>query len=277
MDTYVSDLYDPAKEERRIAAEARALKNADDQRLQELLEREIKSFYTSNNTKKILRSAMYRSVFAMQLSVWDVLREHKCAENLVFMSNAAMEKAEATINNFQRMPKEDVLEIFPEILLLAPYNRELYKAMWSLFEDPDGELAVLAKYFGIDASFIRSKTELIVDKLFSEINPELKKSEQSALEAKEKFSLALKSNGVEDTQAALEYLDKINSVLRDFDLKARTFDGIVFNTREEAQKAQAEKEKAQAEKEENKRIDKYLSGLNYENSETDAKEAMIKL
>ena len=68
---------------------------------------------------------------------------------------------------------------------------------------------------------------------------ELDKSEQSALAAKQKFELALKSHDVSDTESARKNLKAIDSRLKDYDVAARTVEGEVLSSREEAEKVNA--------------------------------------
>ena len=84
------------------------------------------------------------------------------------------------------MDRQTVLNILPETLLLSPYDKEFYEKTLSIFGDKNGELEKIAEYFGI-TNFHKTK-EQVVDYIFSQIKPDLSKSEELALNAKATFA-----------------------------------------------------------------------------------------
>ena len=223
------------------------------------------------NAKKGLVHGIWRSVYEIHFAAWNMLEERGERMYVEYLASGAKKQAEATVNNFAKMPKEEVRKIFPQILLLNPYSEELYKSLFSIFGDADGGLQRTAKYFGVDTSFVAKGKEALADKIFADVKQELGQSEQAALNAKTKYELALQSQGVGDTRSAQKHLEAIEDKLRDFDIKARTAKSrvkeIIFDTREEAEKA----------REEISKIDSILDGLDYEHSEDDARKALEKL
>ena len=83
-------------------------------------------------------------------------------------------------------------------------------------------------------------------------------SEKLALEARKSFDEESENYG--STQARKNGLAKIDAVLADYDLKARTVEEFVMSTREEADRARQQLSD----------IKQLLSGLDYEHSENDA-------
>lgn len=160
------------------------------------------ALYKNSATKNTLVNGIWKSVYQIHFAVWSMLEERAGRMRVDCLVPGVEKKAGATVNNFVRMPKEEVLAIFPQILLMNPYNEELYKRLFSIFGDPGGGLQKTAQYFGIDTSFITAGKERLADKIFAEIKRELGQSEQAALDAKAKYELALKSNGVDDTVSA---------------------------------------------------------------------------
>ena len=60
------------------------------------------------------------------------------------------DKAKAFLNNLEHIADAKVKKAFSEVLLLAPYSQELYRAMYEKFGDSNGELKKIADYFRVD-------------------------------------------------------------------------------------------------------------------------------
>ena len=218
---------------------AKALSEVDEKTLK-------KSLYKYPETKKVLTDGIKKSIFNLHYAMLDALKinsETFRDFHVECLEYKADKKAEAMRNNFLKMPKEEVRNIFPQFLLRTPYDVELYKILFSIFGDQDGGLEKIAKYFGVEVPFIKESKDALAEKLFAEIGDGFKKTEQAALEAKEKFSLALKSNGLTENQSAKKLLAEIDSVINGFDAKTRTV--LAFNkdltleSKEEAERIKA--------------------------------------
>lgn len=180
-----------------------------------------------------LTAEMFESVLRIHFAVLEVLEQHKSKIDINCLAPGAKDKARAIVNNFDKMSKEEVLAILPQVFLLNPYDERLYKKLYSLFGDKDGGIEKAANYFDVDTSFIAKEKEALAERLFADVKGELGKSEQSALEAKKKFELAIASNNVNDTESARKNLKTIESRLQDYDVKARTVEGEVFSSRQD--------------------------------------------
>ena len=222
------------------------------------------SLYKSRATKNTLVGGIWSSVYHIHYAVWEILERHNGRMNVSCLTSGAEKKAEATVNNFARMPKKDVLAVLPQTLLLNPYNEELYKSLFSIFGDSDGGLQRTARYFGVDTSFIAEGKEALAGKIFEGIKQQLGMSEQAALSAKRDYESALKSHGIGDTLSAQEGLKAIDSVLSDYDTKARTVDGKTFRSRAEADEARKSVED----------FERSIKACDYKSSEENARKAM---
>ncbi|MBQ2617405.1 MAG: hypothetical protein IJF90_11170 [Synergistaceae bacterium] len=222
------------------------------------------SLYKNSATKNTLIGGIWSSVYQIHFAVWEILERHNGRMNVLCLTSGAEKKAEATVNNFARMPKKDVLAVLPQTMLLNPYNEELYKSLFSIFGDSDGGLQKAARYFGVDTSFITEGKEALADKIFADIKHELGKSEQAALSAKAEYEIALEANGVGDTLSAQNNLKAIEATLRDYDVKARTFDGETFRSRAEADEARKSVED----------FERSIKACEYEKSEENARKAL---
>lgn len=225
------------------------------------------SLYKNRATKNTLVGGIWSSVYQIHYAVWEILERYNGRMNVECLTSGAEKKAEATVNNFARMPKAEVLKIFPQILLLNPYSEELYKRLFSIFGDPGGGLQKTARYFGVDTSFITEGKEALADTIFADIKHELGQSEQAALDAKAKYELALSSNGIGDTLSAQNNLKAIEATLRDYDVKARTFDGETFRSRAEAEEARRSVED----------FERSVKACEYEKSEENARKALAMI
>ena len=220
-----------------------------------------------DESKNVLCDGIFQSVFNIHYACWDMItRLDDSLEKIEYFTPNSSKKAQALINNFSKMSREEVRENFSKALLLDPYNQELYKNLLSILGDSDGGLERIANYFNIDTSFISCSKEALTENLFTKIGGNLQKSEHEALNVREKFSMAIKSNGLEGTKAAKKILSKIDGVIEDFDKKAKTVNGQIFATREEADSARQEFTE----------INNILS-LDYKHSEINAREVLTKL
>lgn len=138
------------------------------------------------------------------------------------------EKADRLFNNLSRskMPKKVAEEMMLEILRLDPYKQEFYE--WAFMENGDssGELEKIADYFGVSLARVKE------DKFIKELGVFAYETEDETFAYREK-AVAL---GKELRYNATEKLAEIDEKLKEFDLQARTVEGRVFESREEAEK-----------------------------------------
>ncbi|GHV46595.1 hypothetical protein FACS1894204_08530 [Synergistales bacterium] len=225
------------------------------------------SLYNSEETKKYLQDEIWNSVYRILHSFWNVLRDCKLVSSdagaVPFLLKDNTEKAAAIINNMSKMGKEAALDVFPEVLLINPYNKDLYMSMLTKLGDKDGELEKISTYFGVASLKLAKKN--IIEKLYSDIKPQLLVSEEKALTARNSFVEQCQFYG--HTDVGKKILGEIDAVLTDYDVKARTVDGFLLSTREEANEAR--KDLA--------RVQELLGSLDYEKNENDAIEALKRL
>ena len=222
------------------------------------------SLYKSSSTKDTLIGAIYASVFGIHLAVWDMTEQRNGKMRVECLEPGADKQAAAIVNNFAGMSKDEIRRMLPRVMLMNPYDENLYRELFSIFGDSDGGLQKAARYFGEDTSFITEEKEALAGKIFEDIRQELGQSEQSALNAKRKYELALKSHGVGDTLSAQKNLKVIEGVLSDYDTKARTVDGKIFRTRDEADEARRSGEE----------FERSIKACDYKSSEENARKAM---
>ena len=138
-------------------------------------------------------------------------------------------RAQRIINNLKSgsIADENVPEICKEVFTLDPYNLGIYEYLFSKYGD-DGSLSALAAYFDIK-EFINTKDE----QALQYVKNNQGETEEDAIKAKEllieyckKINLKINDN--------LKCIKYINALIEDFDLKYRTVDEVVCETREGA-------------------------------------------
>ena len=179
-----------------VTGTAHALFNAGAKILSSISKANKKSdLYRSKGTKDTIYEGIYYSVFYIHAALVDLLRlENKIAsEDIEYFIDGSQERAKAIINNFFNMNERDVLDVLSEVILLYPYNKNLYKKALAIFGDKQGELEEIARYFGIsDFSDIK---ENLVEELFLSIKDSLHVSEQQALEVRQIFDKKTREYG----------------------------------------------------------------------------------
>lgn len=222
------------------------------------------SLYKSDDTKSTLIGAIYTSVFGIHLAVWDMTEQRNGKMRVECLEPGAGDKAAAIVNNFSGMSKNEIRNMIPRVMLMNPYNENLYRELFSIFGDADGGLQKVARYFGADVSFITEEKEALAGKIFEGIKEQLGMTEQAALSAKRDYESALELHGLGDTLSAQENLKVIEGALRDYDTKARTVDGKIFRTRDEADEAIKSEEE----------FKRAVEACDYKSSEENARKAM---
>lgn len=138
-------------------------------------------------------------------------------------------KAQRLINNLKNssISEELIPEVCREVIRLNPYNIELYIFLLKKYGD-DGSIGILADYFGIDG-FTNAKDEQATEYVKNNQG----ETESDAIKAKRLLTEYCKKIKLDITDD-LECVKYIDSVIADFDLKYRTVDEVVCETREGA-------------------------------------------
>lgn len=138
----------------------------------------------------------------------------------------AAEKAERLLNNLKtgKLPEDAAHDARMEILRLDPYRRDFYEYIYVNEGDKSGELCATAEFFGISLDDLKEES---FKKQLGECPYE---TEEETIEYRKK-AVRL---GEEIRIDPAEKLKVIDAKLKEFDEKARTVDGKMFDTREEA-------------------------------------------
>ena len=189
-------------------------------------ESDLKALFEDEDVKLLLIEGVYLSSLSMMLVFiklvgmdydWGIVDEND--------SN----KAQRLINNLKSgsIHDEDVPGICKEVIALDPYNLEIYEYLFSKYGD-DGSLNTLADYFDIEG-FANTKDKQALEYVKNNQG----ETEEDAIKAKELLIEYCKKINLEVNEN-LECIKYINSIIADFDLKYRTVDDFVCETREGA-------------------------------------------
>lgn len=142
------------------------------------------------------------------------------------VSKEAREKAERLFNNLQtgKLALEVALGTKMQILELNPYNRKFYEYVYVNEGDKTGELCTVSEFFGI------SLDDLKAEAFTKQLGKCAYETEEETIEYRKRAVELGKEIRFEPT----DKLAEIDAKLKVFDEKARTVDGKLFDTREEA-------------------------------------------
>lgn len=156
----------------------------------------------------------------------DCLEQNGHAFPAAKVDKEAREKAERLFNNLKtgKLPEDAVKDAKMEILRLNPYSRDFYEHIYVNEGDKSGELCATAEFFGI------SLDDLKEESFKKQLGDCPYETEEQTIEYR-KRAVQL---GEEIRIDPAEKLKEIDAKLKVFDELARTVDGKMFDTREEA-------------------------------------------
>lgn len=187
------------------------------------------SIFGSDETKNLLRSGIWESIFNIHKAICDIF-------DISGIPNESEEKADILFRNIGRMQKDEVPKNIVDVINLNPYHTDAYEYWIENYGDPRGQLQKIADTFAVDLEEIKNS---LMGKELSDLDLT---TEESALEAKTKLQITMSKYGIQNS----DLMKKIEDKLANFDEKARTVEGIVYSTREEAVEASKEYERIEA-------------------------------
>jgi len=192
-----------------------------------------KRIFTNPQTLESLKNAVFESIFACHYAVITCLIKRGHSNNYAIISPEDEKQADIALSNVLSITddKTKFINKLFHIWKKNPYNARWYRVWMDFFGDADRALETMEKFFGIDIHTMKAE---LIEKEFTSYSIQ---TEEKALEAQKRLTEYAAHLG---TGTSYPSFQKIQSVLSDFDLKARTVDGIVCDTREEAEQAKTE-------------------------------------
>lgn len=183
-----------------------------------------KSEYFNNpKTFEDLYNGVYTDITESLDRYIDVVSEEKHYD-FEFPDDDDYDEYEGICNNLKSgiITKEDApIQIF-NALCKYPYDEDIYAYTLDKFGDENGELAAIAKYHHIDIDCFK-------ERIIAKTLPSSIETEEEALRIKENILIEMKRQHTDKSPT----LDNINAQLVEFDIRARTYKGITYDTRED--------------------------------------------
>lgn len=189
-------------------------------------ESDLDDLFEDEEVKEIFVTGVYMSAFLMH-SIYITLIGADLDWQIITSDDK--NRAQRLMNNLSSssINEENIPIICQEIINLDPYNSDIYEYMFTKYGD-DGRLSAIAEYLDI-SSFVDKKDGFALDYVKNNQG----KTEEDAIKAKELLIEYCKKINL-DINEDLECIKYINSLIADFDLKYRTVDEFVYETREGA-------------------------------------------
>ncbi len=148
-------------------------------------------------------------------------------------SGMSEKQADALLENRTRgIPAEEKERLAFSLIELDSSKKQYYDYIFENFPSAKYEIAAIANYLSIDMSYLIDK------EIKAAINVKSVRTEEDALLLMEKLKEMMKNFHVTSS----ERVQELEVVIKKFDEEARTYDGVIYETRE--QKTQAEKDDA---------------------------------
>ena len=186
----------------------------------------------SSQMKKKFRSLYFeqflrKDIFSMGNFVVRYLDDNDILE-LEYVSKEEAEEANGLYENLKdgTIPYDKRAELAVSMVELDPRATRYYEYIFNNIPNAKYEISAIANYYGIDLSQLIEKD---IACTFSIANIT---SEEEALKKMEALKEAMARFGV--SQSATE--KELHSILLDYDIKARTYEGTLYSTREECAK-----------------------------------------
>lgn len=194
-----------------------------------------RKLYNDPNTLNSLLTALRSDIFGIVRAYVTFMERNTDCRYTIRYANACNE-AQNILNNIkQRNLDEDEFQVvIYKVFEKDPYNSDIYKLLLHRYGDDKNELSAITELFGCADELEIEKTH-ILEEVVSKVSVNtLEDSEQLI----QKLSQVAQKYGVTEENIILKNTQKQHDELYD---KARTFDGILYETIEQAEIAQREK------------------------------------
>lgn len=189
---------------------------------------EAADIYNETIQQKIKDEFIY-ICYTMVDSFAEALYDHEKMDLRDPVSSEDYKRTRAMMKNLEnnKIPESKIDDAAFEIFTKQPFMPEIIEWAVGHYGDPDGHFQKIADAFHIDLS---EKKKDLLKAAFSQIDFS---TEESLLRGKENLEIKEK-----DLNTYIEvFHQKIDDKLKEFDLEARTVDGVEYDTREKANKA----------------------------------------
>lgn len=196
--------------------------------------KKIEAICNDDENKKLIAEGLEKTVFKLHITLLKLLNKLDEWEPL---KEEEIQKSSRLLNNIGSdvLSEEDQNKMLVESWKLNPYNDELYIILIKKAIDKAEDITKVATYFGVD---LTAKKDLIAIEYLNNI---IGTTEEDAWSAKEKLMEYYKKLSMEFSED-LESYQKLDNIIKKFDLEYRTVEEFECTTRQEADKSREELE-----------------------------------
>jgi hypothetical protein len=208
---------------------------------------ELSTLYQSASTWHTLSDGILLSVQNMHLAYWRALNDlglvKKRGDDIACLVEENRKNAAAILNNMGKIDEAEAYELFPQVLMLNPYDKELYRCMLLKCGDRSNELEAIATYFDVKdplgKTVVAEYKSDIMRKAISAFSREVKSSEFDSVEARSLFLEGFEKFG--DFPEKESYIEEVEVIIATKEGRVlKGYDGsvTVYETQEEAVNAE---------------------------------------
>lgn len=196
--------------------------------------KKIEAICNDDENKKLIAEGLEKTIFKLHITLLKLLNKLDEWEPL---KEEEIQKSSRLLNNIGSdvLSEEDQNKMLVESWELNPYNDELYIILIQKDIDKAEDITKVATYFGVD---LTAKKDLIAIEYLDNI---IGTTEEDAWSAKEKLMEYYKKLSMEFSED-LESYQKLDNIIKKFDLEYRTVEEFECTTRQEADKSREELE-----------------------------------
>lgn len=218
-------------------------------------------------------NCLYNDIMSLCDFVKDYLDAHKLAK-IQFVYKKDVSQAEAIYQNLldANIPASKKAELAYSLIELDPRSKLYYEYIFENLPQAKYEIVAIAKYLYIDMA------DLIEKDIKARFDLKQVTTEPEALHMMECLKETMQRYGVSQSVRKTE----LEKMLRDFDIKARTYDGHLYDTRELRAQAVADDDKLDKLHGDVKQLDKvsckqYLTEIAHMECDQNARKKHLKL
>ncbi|MFT3952026.1 MAG: zinc ribbon domain-containing protein [Oscillospiraceae bacterium] len=195
----------------------------------------LTALFNKQSLRNELITSVFESCFNIHLLLIDIVSKYANINIIGTISESDEEKAEAIFNNLTtlNLPADKRATFINTIFQLNPYKDDFYKTLAEKYGDEDCSFDKFSEYFSINILNIKN------DILSEYVKENIGSTEYEAYKCKENMENLASKLGL-DISMIVEAREIINEQLDMLDLQYRTIDGIVLETREQADTAKNE-------------------------------------
>lgn len=187
------------------------------------------------STMEDLARGVAISVYQIHYAVVNALRDNDNNFIAMYPMDKECEMATALINNLKTglIPKEKEEEIIKNAIYSNPYDKEIYLFLLKTLGDKSRGIDGITQFLHLD---IEKDIERLVEDYYVSLSKDTEEATLKSLEAFKDFAEFINKEDIS------QYLNDFDKILNEHDVNIRTVDGILFETREESNRARVELE-----------------------------------